>query len=146
MKNKDKDIREFIRSDILKSVTESLRDDFYKFCLEQVKFDKRVYYSLKTINKSNNNFLMVLRRWNSFSPLISDSSSGGGYFLRWCGKGIIIDPGINFLNNFFKNGFGIDYIDAIIITHAHIDHSADFESLLTLIFEYNELNHEKKEN
>jgi metal-dependent hydrolase (beta-lactamase superfamily II) len=29
-------------------------------------------------------------------------------------------------------------IDAIVITHSHLDHCADFESILTLLYEYND--------
>jgi mRNA degradation ribonuclease J1/J2 len=60
------------------------------------------------------------------------------------GKGIVVDPGFDFLDNFFNNDLLIYDIDAVLITHAHVDHCSDFESLLTLLFEYNEKNKQKK--
>jgi hypothetical protein len=94
------------------------------------------------------NFLMVLRRWNSYTPamVVHDSNSkGGGYFLVWKGAGIVIDPGFNFIENFYRNGFRIVDIDSIIITHAHIDHCVELESLLTLLYEYNDRQNREKE-
>ena len=95
------------------------------------------------------NFFLVLRRWNSWTPAITtdtDSNMGGGYFLFWKGKGIVIDPGFDYLYNFlYKEDLRIYDIDAVIITHAHIDHCVDFEAILTLIYEYNDaLEHKKK--
>ncbi|MFC1941715.1 MBL fold metallo-hydrolase, partial [Chloroflexota bacterium] len=80
-------------------------------------------------------FLIILRRWNSYTPKIPSEKTdtkGGGYFLVWKGKGIVIDPGFDFISNFDKAGFSLRDIDAILITHAHTDHTADFESLLSL--------------
>ncbi len=105
----------------------------------------------------NENFFMVLRRWNSYTPamvtepglyngikldydsyLNLESNLGGGYFLYWNNKGIVIDPGFDFLDNFFYNKLSVSDIDAVVITHAHVDHSIDFEPLITLIYEFNE--------
>jgi len=104
--------------------------------------------SLKPRNEPlTDNFFLVLRRWNSYTPIMltaTESNLGGGYFLYWKGKGIVIDPGFDFFDNFFNNELLIYDIDAVIITHAHVDHCNDFESLLTLIYEYNNENKEKK--
>ena len=35
-------------------------------------------------------------------------------------------------------GFDPKEIDHIILSHAHIDHCSDFESILTLLYEYND--------
>jgi hypothetical protein len=90
-----------------------------------------------TINITDN-YLHVLRRWNSFTPKIPNreqAKRGGGYFLVWKGKGIVIDPGFDFLDNFDIAGYSIQDVDAIVLTHAHTDHTADFESLLCLKYE-----------
>ncbi|PKK89033.1 MAG: hypothetical protein CVV64_16230 [Candidatus Wallbacteria bacterium HGW-Wallbacteria-1] len=83
----------------------------------------------------------VLRRWNSYTPIIADNfhaSKGGGYFLKIAGYGLVIDPGFNFIENFKAEGHRFSEIDGIFITHAHNDHTADLESLLTLLYKYNE--------
>ena len=82
----------------------------------------------------------VLRRWNSYTPIIADNyhiSKGGGYFLRIKGKGIVIDPGFNFIDNFKGRKHIFQEIDAVFITHAHNDHTSDLESILTLLHKFN---------
>ncbi len=88
--------------------------------------------------------LMVLRRWNSFTPALADTlnpSKGGGYFLLFKKEeerlGIVIDPGYDFLDNFFSQGFSITDIDTVVISHCHPDHTNDFPSLLSLFHERN---------
>jgi len=98
--------------------------------------------------------LYVLRRFNSYTPILAYSgaeSRGGGYFLEWNDYGIVIDPGFNFVQNFLevkdKEGnpkFSITDIDAVVITHAHNDHTSDFEALLNLVYEYNDKNKTQK--
>jgi ribonuclease BN (tRNA processing enzyme) len=89
------------------------------------------------------NKLVILRRWQSFTPKIPSrslpyNSRGGGYFLLWQGKGIVIDPGYDFIQNFYDEGFSLDDIDAVIISHSHPDHDDDLSTLTTLIREWNE--------
>ncbi len=96
----------------------------------------------RTLNGTER-YLLCLRRWNSFTPFLASypgSSQGGGYFLAWCNKGIVIDPGINFIQNFLSSGFSICDIDSVILTHSHVDHTADLEAILTLMHELNKYN------
>lgn len=91
---------------------------------------------------SNDSYFLCLRKWNSYTPLVNVSEEprqGGGYFLAWNGKGIVIDPGIGFLQNFLSSGYSISDIDAVLITHSHVDHTSDFEAILTLLQEVNDL-------
>lgn len=102
----------------------------------------------KTIGK-NDNFFLVLRRWNSFTPALPREnekikSLGGGYFLAWKGHGIVIDPGFNFIDNFKNEGFKFDDIDAVFVTHDHQDHTNDVERILTLLYEFNDKNKKRK--
>ncbi len=101
-------------------------------------------------------FLVVLRRWNSYTPSLptdhqkmgglSQYSIGGGYYLFLQSKegslnhgyGLVIDPGYNFIHNFGAAGFGLDDIDSILMTHAHNDHTNDFESILSLLYQRND--------
>ncbi len=90
-----------------------------------------------------------LRRWNSFTPEMS-YSVGGGYFLfypenssdedkkdhyRKTKVGIVVDPGFDFLHNFFRQGFSLNDIDLILITHGHSDHINDFRTIADLLME-----------
>jgi len=83
-----------------------------------------------------------LRRWNSFSPNLGSLAAdtvGGGYLLRvYTGTrylGIAIDPGYNFLENLFNEGFTIADVDLVAVTHAHPDHTDSITNFLTLLRE-----------
>jgi hypothetical protein len=81
-----------------------------------------------------------LQRWNSISPA-EGSSLGGGYLLyrtRPDGVvdlGIAIDPGFDFIRNLFHCGFSLADIDIILLSHGHLDHIRDFESMVGLLRE-----------
>jgi len=86
----------------------------------------------------------VLRRWNSFTPTLTSSinpSKGGGYFFYFlCNnkpQGIVLDPGYNFLENLLSSGFRIGDINAVVISHAHPDHTDNLPSILSLFHEAN---------
>jgi len=85
-------------------------------------------------------YLLVLRQWNSFTPILSQRSPeprGGGYYLNWRGTGVAIDPGHDFVHNLFGAGLGIADLNAVVLTHDHGDHTQDFESLLDLVYQFN---------
>jgi tetratricopeptide (TPR) repeat protein len=84
-------------------------------------------------------FLMVLREWNSYTPTLpvhEERDRGGGYFIRFDTKGIVIDPGYDFIENFERAGGRLCDIDNIIVTHAHDDHTAELEPLLMLLHRF----------
>lgn len=130
------------------AVINELKDKYKKLLDAKKAYEKWLMDSLRPRDEPlNENFFLVLRRWNSYTPRMltpTESNLGGGYFLYWKGKGFVVDPGFDFIDNFFDNGLLIDDIDAVLITHAHVDHCSDFESLLTLLFEYNKENERKK--
>jgi L-ascorbate metabolism protein UlaG (beta-lactamase superfamily) len=103
--------------------------------------EKRLKDSIKERHLSSNssNMLVILKQWNSSTPVFPKSKGvGGGYFLIWNGKGIAIDPGFDFVRSLHSHGFGIGDIDAIIVTHNHIDHTNDVETIYTLLHELND--------
>jgi tetratricopeptide (TPR) repeat protein/ribonuclease BN (tRNA processing enzyme) len=84
------------------------------------------------------NVLAILRGWGSATPLIEDASSpclGGGYFLKWRDKGLIIDPGIDFLYNFRASGFHMREVDAVVVSHDHTDHNFDLMAIDDVFYE-----------
>jgi hypothetical protein len=95
-------------------------------------------------NKINRlqNKIVILRRWQSINPRIprpdAQKIRGGGYFLFWQNKGIVIDPGFDFIQNFYDEGFSLGDIDAVMVSHSHPDHDDDLSTLTALIQEWNE--------
>jgi tetratricopeptide (TPR) repeat protein/metal-dependent hydrolase (beta-lactamase superfamily II) len=113
------------------SKTENFEKEIYE---KQKKFLSFVEDQKPTIDDIF--YIKVLRRWNSYTPIVADNyhlSKGGGYFLKAHGKGIVIDPGFNFIENFKGAGHCFDEIDFVFISHAHNDHTSDLESILTLL-------------
>lgn len=88
-------------------------------------------------------FLMILKGFSSSTPFFypalegrfyQSPIKGGGLFIKWQGYGIVIDPGINFMENMHINGLGIDDINAVIVTHDHIDHNGDLQVIDDLAY------------
>jgi len=90
-----------------------------------------------------------LQRWNSSSPA-QGRSVGGGYLLYSTGRGgrvelgIAVDPGFDFVRNLFHMGFSLSDIDLVLLSHAHMDHVRDFESIVMLLFELDKRDGQKK--
>jgi tetratricopeptide (TPR) repeat protein/ribonuclease BN (tRNA processing enzyme) len=139
---------ELLEVDAWNEVLNELKDKTTEILEAKRCYEDTLASSLKVRNEPlGQNLFSVLRRWNSYTPTLhtdTEENLGGGYFLYWKGKGIVIDPGFNFIDNFLNNGFLIYDIDAVVITHAHVDHCSDFEAILTLLHEYNEKRENKK--
>ena len=130
--------------------------DFYTqhFLLNTENLYKRLIYSSYWPQFSNKYTFTVLRKWQSYTPSLgsySECSRGGGYFIYNVGdegqvkEGIIIDPGYDFIENFFEHGFSVLDIKAIVFTHSHPDHTVDFPGILTLIHEANNRGFKEKQ-
>lgn len=90
------------------------------------------------------NYFLCLKGWSSSTPafslgkkIIEKNFNGGGLFIRWEGKGIIIDPGINFIENFHKSNLYAQDINYVIVTHNHIDHKCDLNQIIDLDYQLN---------
>jgi len=64
-------------------------------------------------------------------------------------ENIVIDPGYNFIQNFRDEGFHVEDIDTIIITHSHLDHCAELLQIMDLLYQFNkrytDTPHEKRQ-
>jgi tetratricopeptide (TPR) repeat protein len=147
----EQELNEFIE----KVIKEFRKDTFHDQLTEIERKEKEINKFIEESDKSKKiltspqkGFLSILRKWNSYTPIMSlnaEDSKGGGYFFYFGGKGIIIDPGFDFLRNFFREGFKLADVDYIFITHAHLDHMADLEALFSLLHERNERIDEENE-
>lgn len=81
------------------------------------------------------NCLIMLKAFSSSMPILlnyaegSENYSGGGFYIRWQGCGIAVDPGYRFIERLHEAGYSVLDIDVVIITHEHIDHTNDIRLL-----------------
>ncbi|MBU4349370.1 MBL fold metallo-hydrolase [bacterium] len=146
---KEPKIKKFIENYFFKKTKVGMRGESIASQMERntEEFIKNIVGRSKIPVESNGEMqgtLSVLRRWNSFTPTLSSSinqSKGGGYFLRFAYNnesfGIVIDPGYNYLENFFSQGFKIGDIDLVLVSHAHPDHTDNLAAILSLFHEMN---------
>ena len=66
----------------------------------------------------------------------------GGYYLRWNGKGIVINPGLHFLENFHQQGLHIKDIDYVIVTGESASSYADIQEIYELNYQLNKISSE----
>jgi len=89
---------------------------------------------------------ICMRRYSSPFPLLPRPSAfralGGGYFLRLHRNGlaqpatpygVVVDPGVDFVENLYRSGYSLGDIDMIAITHDHVDHLGGLDALLSLL-------------
>lgn len=101
---------------------------------EQTQYDRY----LRKPSSERDNLLSILRGWSSAVTLIEGSERlwrGGGYFIKWRGKGIVIDPGFDFLRNLHDAGYHGREIHSVLVSHNHPDHNSDLLNLDNLRYE-----------
>lgn len=95
-------------------------------------------YAVRDFKLQNRSFLTILKGYSSSTPFFYPALrerfhnipiKGGGIYIKWNGTGIVIDPGINFMENLHSVGLSIKDIDIIIVTHNHIDHNGDLATI-----------------
>jgi len=89
-------------------------------------------------NKCESDVLAILKGWGSAVSLLGEAGAtcrGGGYLLKWRGKGVAIDPGFDFLNNLHDAGFHCREINAVIVSHNHTDHNDDLRTFDDIRYE-----------
>lgn len=53
----------------------------------------------------------------------------GGYYLRWQGTGVVINPGKDFLRHFHRQGLHLHDIDSVVVTSSNPDCYTDIKAL-----------------
>ena len=131
---------------MVQKIRDEMKDSVNLFLaqMEEREVKRSEFLSRNSLLNPSRSLLLLLRKWNSFTPIIPSKEDeryvGGGYFIYHRGCGNVIDPGYNFIENFCRAGCRITDIDNVILSHAHNDHTNDFESLLSLIYQYNRKN------
>lgn len=103
---------------------------------------------------------ICMRRYSSAFPLLPRPSAfralGGGYFVRLHGAGpaggaapgpfgVVIDPGVDFIENLYRTGYSVSDVDMIVVTHDHVDHVGSLDPLLSLLHEQSHLRKDEKD-
>lgn len=71
----------------------------------------------------------------SGGPELGDKRAGSGYLIWQDGKArILVDLGPGSLLNYEKSGARIEDLDVVLLTHLHVDHSADLPALIKASF------------
>lgn len=105
--------------------------DYYRMHLEREQFIGKDHYFIN------------LKGMSSSTPILYNNTfgtrlRGGGFYFRWNMYGIVVDPGLHFVTNMHECGLGISDIDAVIITHDHLDHMGDMLLLDDLEYQIKE--------
>ncbi len=124
--------------------TEPLKNTIRNFQISQTALTESYLDSRKDSSGAtrNDSCLEVLHGWpttlengNDISLLTKHSrASSGGYYIRWNGKGIVINPGKKFMEHFHREGHHIRDIDYVIVSR----HSADAYDDIKEIYELNQ--------
>lgn len=108
--------------------------------IDEIRTVKETQYEkyLDRKRSGRDDTLSILRGWSSAVTLLDGSERrwrGGGYFLKWRGRGIVIDPGFDFLRNFHDAGYHGEEINVVMISHNHPDHKYDMGAIDDLQYE-----------
>jgi ribonuclease BN (tRNA processing enzyme)/tetratricopeptide (TPR) repeat protein len=93
---------------------------------------------IKDTDRKNDVILAILKGWGSAVPLVlggEGACRGGGYFLKFNGNGLAVDPGHDFLRNFHDQKFHMRELDAVLVSHNHPDHTHDLKSIDDIKYE-----------
>lgn len=72
-----------------------------------------------------------------YSAVFEEACSGGGIYFNVDGFGVVIDPGIGFVESMHRQGIFIEDIHAVVVTHNHLDHNADMGTISALSYDIN---------
>ena len=95
----------------------------------------------KREERFDENYILCLKGWSSSTPEVAlglkdeIGKKGGGFYIKYNNVGIVIDPGINFLENLHDNNLYIQDIDIVIVTHNHIDHNSDLNKIIDVAYQ-----------
>jgi tetratricopeptide (TPR) repeat protein len=122
------------KRDVLNFLLEDV-DNFIRRARELRDQEKAFYFGSGSgfPRLGNADFLLILRKWDlgsAPSPDLLEGGQGGGFYIRYHGKGIAIDPGPGFLRGIQQEGISLSNVDYVLATHSHISHTRDLEPLV----------------
>lgn len=129
-------------SQLIEGIPDYLRGYFEK--ASQFHYYLEYAKNAKDYRKVDGRFI-CLKGLASSTPIVStaafqNGSVGGGFYFRYHGLGVAVDPGIGFVSLMHQNQIFINDIDVVIVTHNHLDHNCDLPALASLLYDYNRAN------
>lgn len=140
------------KSERLASNEKGLEERILSFQKEHKDWVSDYREKAKKSRIKNDDLFLVLNGWEQH--LESDSTlphllqlqqlkkTTGGLYLRWSGKGIAINPGIDFLERLHREGLYVNDIDVVIVTRDTPEAYADLQSIYNLNYQLNRDQHE----
>jgi tetratricopeptide (TPR) repeat protein len=129
-------VRKEYEPDPKRMILDELIWDADNFITEAAKRDKMHLARLRSDpelrKRLDFNHLATLKRW-CHCPYWNRSQSdmaGGGYFVKWHGHGVVVNPGPAFDHYFCQRGYTADEISAIVVTSARHDCCATLPDLI----------------
>ena len=123
--------------------TRNIPEYIKQYFNEPTQFNGYYEYE-KNIRERRNveNQFLCLKGFSSSTPIVNSATTGreiygGGFYFRYRGHGIVVDPGIGFVTQMHRNKVFIDDVDTVIVTHAHLDHNCEVGSIASLLYDYN---------
>lgn len=125
-----------LASDVEKLYASNIATDLMP-AIDTNKKTAQDYYRMRCERESfaqEDCYFINLKGLSSSSPIIYNNTfgtqfRGGGFYFRWKGVGVAVDPGLYFVTNMHEFGLNIQDINAVIITHDHLDHMGDMQLL-----------------
>lgn len=101
---------------------------------------------LESRSEPSENALYVLQGWKenpqktTLMHLLTQDAyrTAGGFFIRWNGKGIVINPGKHFLDLFHRQGLHIRDIHYVIVTNEDPNTYTEIEEIYNLNYQLNQ--------
>ena len=110
---------------------------------EKIRTSVRNYLEKAPKSPSNQeNTLYILNGWDQPGPnavIPHLPSKSGGFFFRWNGHGIVINPGAEFLDRFHQAGLHLNMIDSVIVTEPSTESHEDIQKIYDLNYELNKM-------
>lgn len=124
-------------------IKNTISEDYYPYLQKgtQMQYYRELADNSKMKRNIENQFV-CLKGFSSSTPLFrsfsfGETCVGGGFYFRWKGTGIVVDPGIGFLSLMLSHSIFVEDVDVVIVTHAHLDHNQDVRSISALLYDLN---------
>lgn len=149
-----------ISQDRLNTAEKALEDRIQSFQKQKAHYLNQYVKRARQRKQNLDNYLYVFNGWNnrpqgiqinadqeesSFAHFLLSNNMRKpttGLYFKWNGKGIVINPGKNFLEQFHRANLNITDIDIVIVTQSDPDSYTDVKEIYDLNYQLNKVSTE----